>query len=105
MVWLVIALLVGGFVFWMDELRARDLALTVARQQTDRLGLQLLDETVSRNRLRVLRSERGWPAFARLYTFEFSETGDNRRLGFVSLGPDRPPHVELEAYADRPVWH
>ncbi len=105
MAWLVIAALVGGFVLWLDGQRAREMALTVARQQTTRLGLQLLDESVALRRMRVVRSDRGWPAIARMFSFEFSDTGDNRRQGFVSLGPDRPPHVDLEAYVNPGQWH
>jgi len=105
MAWLVLAGLVGGFALWLDGLKARDLALTVARQQTERLRLQLLDDTVALRRMRVIRTASGWLAPTRVYTFEFTETGDNRRQCFVTLGPDRPPHVELEAYRDVSGWH
>lgn len=109
MVWLALAALVCGFGLWLDTLRARDLALLVARQQTERLGLQLLDDSVALQRTRVVRTTRGWLALARRYRFEFTETGDSRREGVVLLGPDRPPHVEIEAYIDAnapPVrWH
>lgn len=105
MAWLVVALLVGGFALWLDTLRARDLALTVARQQTARLGLQLLDDTVALQKTQVVRTASGWLALARRFRFEFTETGDNRRDGFVLLGPDHPPHVEVEAYTDSGAWH
>jgi hypothetical protein len=55
--------------------------------------------------MRFIRTASGWLAPTRVYTFEFTETGDNRRQGFVTLGPDRPPHVELEAYRDVSGWH
>lgn len=102
--WLVIGLL-GGFALWLDALRARDLALAVARQQTARLGLQLLDDTVALTATRMVRTRSGWLALARRFRFEFTETGDNRREGMVILGPDAPPHVEIEAYVERPRWH
>ena len=105
MAWLVLAALVGGFGLWLDTLRARDLALTVARQQTARLNLQLLDDTVALESTRVVRTGSGWLALARRFRFEFTETGDNRREGMVFLGPDSPPHVEIEAYAEPLRWH
>jgi len=109
MAWLALFALLGGFALWLDGLRARDLALTVARQQTARLGLQLLDDTVALQRVRVVRTESGWLALARRFRFEFTETGDNRREGMVLLGPDAAPHVEIEAYTDSNVqplrWH
>lgn len=105
MTWWVVGGLLGGFALWLDTLRARDLALTVARQQTSRLGLQLLDDTVALSATRVVRTASGWLALARRFRFEFTETGDSRREGLVILGPDAPPHVEIEAYADTSRWH
>ncbi|MFZ4498653.1 MAG: DUF3301 domain-containing protein [Burkholderiales bacterium] len=105
MAWLAVLALVAGFLFWLDTLRARDLALAVARQQTARLGLQLLDDTVALQRVRIERTASGWLALARRFRFEFTETGDSRREGFVLLAPDRPPHVDIEAYIEAPRWH
>ncbi len=109
MAWLALIALVGGFALWLDGLRARDLALTVARQQTARLGLQLLDDTVALQRVRLVRTASGWLALARRFRFEFTETGDNRREGVVILAPDTAPHVEIEAYTDNTPqpfrWH
>lgn len=109
MAWLALVALVGGFALWLDGLRARELALTVARQQTARLGLQLLDDTVALQRVRIVRTGSGWLALARRFRFEFTETGDNRREGMVLLAPDAAPHVDIEAYTDSgtspPRWH
>jgi hypothetical protein len=105
MAWLVVVALMGGFAVWLDTLRARDLALTVARQQTARLRLQLLDDTVALQQTRLVRTESGWLALARRYRFEFTETGDDRREGMVILGPDAPPHVEIEAFIESAGWH
>jgi len=105
MAWLLVVVLVGCFALWLDTLRARDLALTVARQQTARLRLQLLDDTVALQQTRVVRTASGWLALARHFRFEFTETGDNRREGMVILGPDAPPHVEIEAYIEPSGWH
>lgn len=104
MEWLAVVALIGGFVAWLDTLRARDLALTVARQQTARLGLQLLDDTVALQRMRVVRTASGWLGLMHRFRFEFTETGDSRREGFVLLGPDNPPHVDIEAYRDPMAW-
>lgn len=103
--WLAVLALLSGFLLWLDALRARDLALTVARQQTARLGLQLLDDTVALQQARVVRTASGWLGLARRFRFEFTDTGDNRREGFVLLGPDRAPHVEVEAYRQPLDWH
>ncbi|MCB1959354.1 MAG: DUF3301 domain-containing protein [Rhodocyclaceae bacterium] len=71
--------------FWMDSLRTRELALQAARSACARVGLQLLDETVAAERTRPARNEDGQVCLRRVYRFEFSDTGDNRRPGSVVM--------------------
>ena len=68
------------------------------RSACARYDLQFLDETVSFARLRLARDEEGRLKIVRVYTFEFSETGNNRRNGaIVMLGQD-PKDIHLEPY-------
>ncbi len=72
---------------WADSLRAREGAVRAGRTACERHGLQLLDETVSIASLRLARDRDGGLRIARTYTFEFSDTGNNRRQGaLVMLG-------------------
>lgn len=74
---------------WFDGLRARERALAAGREACSRHGLQLLDDTVALARLRLARDDEGRLRVQRTYTFEFSDTGDNRREGeVVTLGPE-----------------
>ena len=86
-------LVLGGVAwFWMDTLKAREVALHAARAACTRIGLQLLDETVAAERTRLARNDNGQICLRRVYRFEFSDTGDNRRKGsVVMLGR----HVDL----------
>ena len=93
-----IILIVAGSLLWVDSLRARERAIQAGRSACERYALQFLDETVSFARLRLARDEEGRLRIERIYTFEFSETGNNRRNGaIVMLGQD-PKDVHLEPY-------
>ena len=93
-----IILIVAGILLWVDSLRARERAIQAGRTACERYALQFLDETVSFARLRLARDEEGRLRILRVYTFEFSETGNNRRNGaIVMLGQD-PKDIHLEPY-------
>jgi hypothetical protein len=84
-----IVVIVAGVAFWIDSLRARERALAAGHRACERYGVQLLDETVQFDRLRLARDDEGRLRLKRSYTFEFSDTGDNRRHGaIVMLGAE-----------------
>jgi hypothetical protein len=70
---------------WLDGLKARDAAIAAARKACLADGLQLLDDTVSITGLKPARDDDGRLLLQRDYTFEYSDTGDNRRRGGVTL--------------------
>ena len=83
---------------WVDSLRARERAVRAGRDACARYSVQFLDETVSFAKLRLARDEEGRLKIARTYTFEFSDTGNNRRSGaIVMLGSDLQD-LHLEPY-------
>jgi hypothetical protein len=72
---------------WFDSMRARERALAAGSRACQRDGLQFLDETVECVSLRAARDEDGRLALRRVYRFEFSDDGRNRRSGgIVMLG-------------------
>jgi len=86
---LAILVLVAAVVFWADTLKARERALAAGKAACERYQLQFLDDTVSFARLRLARDEEGRLRLRRTYTFEFSDTGNNRRQGaIVTLGAE-----------------
>jgi len=93
-----ILLIIAGTFLWLDSLRARERAVSAGRSACERYALQFLDETVAFARLRFARDEDGRLRIARTYTFEFSDTGNNRRHGaIVMLGAD-VQDLQLEPY-------
>ncbi len=93
----IVALVLAGL-FWTDSLRARERALAAGRRACERYGVQLLDETVQFARLRLARDDGGRLRLQRTYTFEFSDTGDNRRHGAIVMLGGELGDLRLEPY-------
>jgi hypothetical protein len=70
---------------WYDSLTAREAGVREARSACADEGLQLLDDTVAIRRLRLERDDAGRIGLQRTYAFEYSDTGDNRQQGSVTL--------------------
>ena len=88
-----------GIGYWMSGMRAREAALRAARAACARENVQLLDESVVLNRLRLARDPAGHACWRRRYGFEFSDDGGTRRAGEVELLGARPVALRL-ALAD-----
>lgn len=93
-----LALLIAGTAFWIDTLRAREAALVAGRAACERYDLMLLDDTVAVTSMRLARDADGRLRVARLYGFEFSDTGNNRRRGTISLLGSRAEDITFEPY-------
>ncbi|HEY3646090.1 MAG TPA: DUF3301 domain-containing protein [Gammaproteobacteria bacterium] len=93
---LMLLLVAVAFMFWNDSLRARDRMLETCARVCRELKLQFLDETVALDRLRLTRSARGWPEIVRVYSFEFSGTGNDRWQGRATLSGRRVLSVQLD---------
>jgi hypothetical protein len=93
-----IILVIAGVFLWLDSLRARERAVQAGRAACKRYDLQFLDETVSFTRLRLARGEDGNLKIKRTYTFEFSDTGNNRRHGAIVMLGGELQDLQLEPY-------
>lgn len=73
---------------WWHNLQARELALSAVKRHCAELDLQMLDHAVALGKLGLRRGADGRLRVRRIYTFEFSSTGDERYHGEVeTLGP------------------
>ena len=96
-------LLAAAVAVWIDSLGAREAALDAGREACARYGLQFLDDTVAFAKLRFLRDEDGRIRLVRLYSFEFSEDGSNRRSGAIRVHGRHAEDVQLEPYSIRSI--
>ena len=93
-----LVLIVAGAFLWADSLKARERAVKAGRSACERYQLQFLDETVAFTRLRLARDEEGQVKIKRTYTFEFSDTGNNRRHGAIVMLGAEVADMHLEPY-------
>jgi hypothetical protein len=93
-----IVLIFVGILLWLDSLRVRERAVRAGKSACERYSLQLLDDTVSFARLRLARDDEGQLKIARTYTFEFSDTGNNRRHGAIVILGGELQDLQLEPY-------
>lgn len=70
---------------WFDSVKVRDIAVRHAASACAADGLQFLDETVSIAGLKPARDEEGRMVLRRIYAFEYSDTGNNRRPGSIVM--------------------
>ena len=82
---LALILMVGGIWLWLDTLKAREIGMQAAQRACAEEGLQFLDETVVGSFFRLARNDEGHLQLRRVYAFEYSDNGDNRRTGSVTL--------------------
>ena len=95
---LVLAAGAAGGWFWYDSLRARERAVGLGREACERDRLQFLDETVLCTRTRPARGADGRVRLRRMYRFEFSDDGANRRTGHLVLLGAELESLELEPF-------
>jgi hypothetical protein len=83
---IVVMLLVAAAVWLVwDTLKARETANRAMRDACERRGYYFLDDTVSMQSMRPARDDDGRVHLLRLYTFQYSDTGHNRRDGSITL--------------------
>lgn len=86
--------------FWLNSLKAREIAIEAGRQAAARDGLQLLDETVAMIRLRAARNIHGRLRLLRTYAFEVSDTGTNRLACQLTLLGNQLEHIDIPPHLD-----
>jgi hypothetical protein len=93
-----IVLIAAGLLLWADSLKARERAVRAGHSACERYQVQFLDDTVSFARMRLARNRDGELRIARTYTFEFSDTGNNRRQGAIVMLGGEVQDLQLEPY-------
>ncbi len=80
-----LVLAAAGVWLWLDTLKAREIGILAAQNACAEERLQFLDETVIGRFNAFARDEDGQLRLRRTFVFEYSDTGDNRRTGSVTL--------------------
>jgi hypothetical protein len=85
--WSVVVLVALALLAWLwyDSMRARERAVVAGQKACARERLQFLDETVECTSVRPARHRAGHLVLRRVYRFEFSDDGSQRRAGSIVM--------------------
>ena len=96
----VLACALAGWLVW-DTMKARETANEAMRAACERSGYLFLDDTVSLVSVRLARDDEGRVRLSRVYTFQYSDTGHNRRNGSITLRASAVTALTLAPDASR----
>lgn len=96
-----VACAAAAWLVW-DTMKARETANDAMRAACVRNGYFFLDDTVSLKSVRPMRDRDGRLRLARVYTFEYSDTGHNRRDGSITLLANAVTALTLAPETPRP---
>jgi hypothetical protein len=95
---IVIVILISVFLYWLDSIRAKEIATGHSRDACKKVLLEFLDETVVIKKVRLRRNSLGRLMFYREYQFEFTSTGEYRYKGVVKLLGKYLLDIEMEPH-------
>ncbi|MBT8146714.1 MAG: DUF3301 domain-containing protein [Gammaproteobacteria bacterium] len=84
--------------FWWHSDGVKSLALKQVDTHCQKLGLQLLDQTMVIKGLSPVRGESGSLCLRRRYRFEFTSTGEQRYRGLIVMVGRKQQAIELEPH-------
>jgi hypothetical protein len=94
--WIVLALTFAALAWFVwDTLKARESANAAMHAACDERGYLFLDDTVSLHSVRPVRDDEGRVKLRRIYDFQYSDTGHNRRDGTLMLIADRVAALDM----------
>lgn len=83
--------------FWWRSMGIRNLALANIHERLAQNQLQLLDQSLVLEKIRM-RRQNGWLRVYRQYSFEFSSTGDQRYQGRICMVGERMLSLDLDVH-------
>ena len=78
-------LLLAVVAYWWDTARANEVAINSCRRICQDAGVQLLDASISRQRVWLRRHPHVGLQICRLYSFEYSRDSQTRQFGYLVL--------------------
>ena len=101
---LIIVILIGLVIlYWQAAVRCKELAILGARKECQLCDVQLLDQTVHQIKVSLSRDVSGQWRIWREYAFDYTDDGEHRLGGRLTLLGQRVIRVALETF--NPVIH
>lgn len=93
-----ISLLIIAYLYWSSAQRIKSIALKATRQHCLDMDVQMLDDYIALNDLKLRRDKTGKMHLCRLFQFEFSSTGNERYNGQIVMLGYRIESIQMEPY-------
>ncbi len=71
--------------FWMNAIRAKEIAMQASALACQQIQAQFLDQTASLKKIKLVRNQSGRLGFERTYGFDFSRDRESRTKGLVTI--------------------
>ena len=95
-------ILLGLFVtliwYWLEGIRAKEIAVSAGKTKCRSLGLHFLDDSVALTKLRLRRTGQGHIAVYREFCFEFTSDSERRHRGQLRLLGRQVLELTMEPY-------
>jgi hypothetical protein len=88
---------------WLDSLKARETAIRATKAACNSENLMLLDDTIAIRGIRLSRNDDGALQLHRVYGFEYSDTGNNRRTGTLAMLGNSVLVINLDLVTSQPA--
>jgi hypothetical protein len=89
--------------YWQASMRAKELAVRAASQESQRCEVQLLDQTVHQLKISLSRDQNKQWRVWREFQFEYTDDGESRFKGRVTMLGSRVLRIAMETF--NPVIH
>ncbi len=97
---IIIFTLIAVIFYWIDTIRAKELAVMHGKNACKDAGVTFLDQTVEIKKVRLKRNPRGSMVFYREYQFEFSSDGVRRVDAKIIMLGKQLLKLQLSAYPE-----
>ncbi|MGZ5015338.1 MAG: DUF3301 domain-containing protein [Methylobacter sp.] len=95
---ILIVLLLSAYLYWLDGQRVKEIAFKAVSTYCLSLEVQMLDEYVALESVRLKRDQSGKMRVRRIFLFEFSSTGNERYSGICFMLGQRVEAIQMEPY-------
>ena len=95
---LLLSILFLAVTYWWNDRGVKQIALLACQRHCQNMDVQMLDQSIQLERLKLRRNQQGTLCFQRYFVFEFSTAGDRRYKGRAKLIGKRVVTIELEPH-------
>ena len=82
--------------FWLNSIRAKEIAMAASAEACQQIQAQFLDQTASLKNIKIRRNKNGRMIFERTYSFDFSRDRETRIQGLVTIIGHKVTQVLLD---------